>query len=137
MNGRLNLAADNIFMAPILFHTTDWNEVEWTTSDGESGVASYQTLQYGDLRIRKVKYSPGYKANHWCTKGHLLFIIEGDLRSELSDGRVFEMKAGMSYQVSDGVSSHRSTSKNGAELVIIDGGFLNSNKKTELNPWRM
>ena len=124
-------------MTPIPFHTTDWSKAEWTTHPGDNGVAYWQTLKYGDLRIRKVKYSPGYKADHWCTKGHLLFLLEGDLCSELSDGRVFELKAGMSYQVTNGTSAHRSTSKNGAELVIIDGEFLNSDKKTEVNPWRM
>jgi hypothetical protein len=123
-------------MIPIQFQTTDWNRAEWTTHAGECGVAQYQTLQYGDLRIRKVKYSAGYKANHWCRKGHLLFVIDGDLCSELSDGRVFELKSGMSYQVSDDVSSHRSTSVNGAELVIIDGGFLTTDKPVT-NPWRM
>jgi hypothetical protein len=123
-------------MTPIQFQTTDWNSAEWTTHPGESGVAQYQTLDYGNLRIRKVKYSAGYKANHWCAKGHLLFLIEGDLRSELSDGRTFELRSGMSYQVSNGVSSHRSTSVNGAELVIVDGEFLDSDKPG-LNPWRM
>ena len=123
-------------MTAIEFQTTDWNKAEWTTQPGESGSAQYQTLQYANLRIRKVKYSAGYKANHWCTKGHLLFLIDGDLRSELSDGRVFELQTGMSYQVSNGVSSHRSTSVHGAELVIIDGSFLDTEKPT-LNPWRM
>jgi hypothetical protein len=123
-------------MTPIFFQTTDWTTAEWTTRPGETGSASQQTVQYGNLRIRKVKYSAGYKANHWCTKGHLLFLIAGDLRSELSDGRTFDLKPGMSYQVSNGVSAHRSTSINGAELVIIDGSFLDTDKAA-LNPWRM
>jgi hypothetical protein len=123
-------------MIPIPFQTTDWSSAEWTTHPGEDGVAHYQTLQYGELRIRKVRYSAGYRANHWCTKGHLLFLMKGDLRSELSDGRVFHLKPGMSYQVSNGVSSHRSTSVHGAELVIIDGTFLDIDKPG-LNPWRM
>lgn len=108
----------------IPFHTTDWSQIPATTHIGETGVAYWRTLQFGDLRVRMVEYSPNYKADHWCQKGHLLFVIEGEMTTELADGQLFTMKTGVSYQVSDDLSSHRSFTEGGAKLIIIDGGFL-------------
>jgi hypothetical protein len=136
MNGKHNLA-DNSSMSPILYQTTDWNSVDVSMHPGETGAASWRTLQYDGLRIRKVEYSENYKANHWCTLGHIVYCIEGELISELSDGRTFVLSAGMSYQVTDGVSAHRSFSRKGATLLIIDGDFLKNNKERFVNPWRM
>jgi hypothetical protein len=108
----------------IPFHTTDWSKIPATEHKGETGMAYWRTLQFGDLRVRMVEYSPNYKADHWCEKGHLLFVIEGAMWTELADGQLFEMKTGVSYQVSDELSSHRSFTEGGAKLIIIDGGFL-------------
>ena len=83
---------------------------------------------YGDLRIRLVQYSPNYKADHWCMLGHILFCLEGELITELRDGSSFMLKSGMSYQVSDDLSSHRSSTAKGATLFIVDGGFLRGEK---------
>ena len=108
----------------IQFNVTDWNTVATTTHPGETGVASWKTLQFGGLRIRMVEYSANYLADHWCQKGHLLFVLEGELITELSDGKKFTMTKGMSYQVSDELSSHRSFAPTGAKLLIVDGNFL-------------
>jgi quercetin dioxygenase-like cupin family protein len=108
----------------IPFHTTDWSKIPATEHKGETGMAYWRTLQFGDLRVRMVEYSPNYKADHWCQKGHLLFVIEGEMTTELVDGQLFTMQTGVSYQVSDDLSSHRSFTENGAKLIIIDGAFL-------------
>jgi hypothetical protein len=126
-----------IRMAMIPFQTTDWSTKPATVHRGESGTAYWKTLQYGGLRIRRVQYSENYKADHWCSLGHILYCLEGEIISELSDGRSFTLRAGMSYQVSDGVSEHRSISKHGATLLIIDGSFLKNNNAAILNPWKM
>lgn len=124
-------------MKTIPFHTTDWNQTPVKVFDGETGTATWKTLDYGGLRIRKVTYSANYKANHWCSLGHIVYCLEGELTSELADGRTFRLSAGMSYQVSDDVSSHRSHTTGGATLLIIDGDFLKNKKEFHLNPWRM
>jgi quercetin dioxygenase-like cupin family protein len=67
-----------------------------------------------------VEYSPGYLADHWCKKGHVLLVLEGELTTELSDGRTFTLSAGTSYQVADDVNPHRSYTKSGAKLFIVD-----------------
>ncbi len=107
-------------MTNIPFATTDWAAVAETRHPGESGEAFWRTQQFGDIRVRLVRYSPGYVADHWCAKGHVLFCMEGDLTTELRDGRIVELKAGMSYQVADDTMPHRSSSKLGATLFIVD-----------------
>ena len=103
------------------FTLTDWAGVEPTTHPGETGHALWRTLDIGDIRIRSVEYSPGYLADHWCDRGHILYVLEGELATELKDGRRFTLKPGMSYQVSDfGDSPHRSSTATGAKLFIVD-----------------
>lgn len=87
-------------------------------------MAYWQTLQFEGLRIRMVEYSKGYVADHWCTKGHIVHCLEGDFVSELSNGQQFILTKGMTYVVSDELSSHRSTTVDGVKLLIIDGDFL-------------
>ena len=113
-------------MNNIPFQQTDWSQVNATEHKGETGVAYWKTLQFGDLRIRMVEYSKNYLADHWCEKGHIIYCIEGEMTTELSDGKKFTLTKGMNYQVSDGLSSHRTYSKEGVELFIVDGAFLKS-----------
>ena len=124
-------------MEPIFFQTIDWNNVPVTEHAGVTGVARWKTIQYDSFRMRLVEYSKGYTADHWCAKGHIVFCLEGEMTSELSDGRTFTLSRGMSYQVSDDVSTHRSSTKKGVKLLILDGRFLKTNKTVNHNPWRM
>lgn len=102
------------------FCTTNWAEVSPTEHQGDRGVARWHTRQFGDLRVRMVEYSPGYLADHWCSKGHVLLCLEGELHTELQDGRVFTLTPGMSYQVADNAEPHRSYTELGARLFIVD-----------------
>jgi len=108
----------------IPYLTIDWPSIPKTVHKGESGTAYWQTAQFPGLRIRKVEYSKGYMADHWCQKGHIVYCMEGAFVSELNDGKKFQMKSGSTYVVSDGLSSHRSYTKEGVKLLIIDGDFL-------------
>jgi hypothetical protein len=108
----------------IPFQTIDWTSVEKVAHQGETGVATWQTIQFSGLRLRIVHYSSGYLADHWCQKGHIVHCLEGAFVSELSTGACFNMSAGETYVVSDELSSHRSISENGVKLLIIDGDFL-------------
>ncbi len=104
----------------IPFCTTDWSTVERTAHAGETGTAHWRTQRFGAVRMRMVEYSPGYLADHWCEKGHVLLCLAGELRTELADGRVFTLTLGMSYQVADGAEAHRSSTDVGATLFIVD-----------------
>ena len=108
----------------IPFQTIDWTTIPKTEHKGENGAAFWQTVQFPGLRIRLVEYSKGYIADHWCQKGHVVYCLDGEFVSELHDGKAFILTKGMTYVVSDDASSHRSISKNGVKLMIIDGDFL-------------
>ena len=107
-------------MTGFAFATTDWTQVAPSEHPGENGVALWRTLNFGDIRVRMVEYSPGYLADHWCGKGHVILCLEGELETELADGRRFALKAGESYQVADGEPGHRSSTKTGVRLFIVD-----------------
>ncbi len=104
----------------IPFNTVDWAKVEPVCKPGETGWADWRACQFGSIRVRMLDYSPGYKADHWCSKGHILLCLEGELHTELEDGRVFVLKPGMSYQVADGAEPHRSWTTTGAKLFVVD-----------------
>jgi hypothetical protein len=110
----------------IPFQVTDWNIHSSEEHPGETGTSWWKTVQYPGLRIRQVIYSKNYKADHWCRKGHLVFCIAGAFTSEMEDGTEVILREGMSYHVSDELSSHRSHTTEGATLLIIDGDFLKS-----------
>lgn len=107
-------------MTDIPFGTTDWSGVESSEHKGETGVAHWRTRTFGGIRVRMVDYSAGYLADHWCRKGHILLCLEGELLTELEDGRTFTLRPGMSYQVADGAEAHRSSTRTGAKLFIVD-----------------
>ena len=103
------------------FAVTDWSAVEPEVRPGETGQATWRTVTLGDVRIRRVDYSAGYLADHWCDRGHILYVLSGELVTELKDGRTFTLTAGTSYRVSDfGDPAHRSSTAVGAQLFIVD-----------------
>jgi quercetin dioxygenase-like cupin family protein len=104
----------------IPFQTIDWTSVAPTTHPGETGVATWRTLEVGNVRVRRVDYSAGYLADHWCERGHVIHVLEGQLTTELRDGRRFELQTGQSYAVADGDGAHRSSTVRGARLFIVD-----------------
>ena len=111
-------------MSNIPFQTIDWTAIEKVEHKGETGTSFWQTIQFSGLRIRLVEYSKDYLADHWCQKGHIVHCLEGEFVSELNNSENFILSKGMSYVVSDELSSHRSVSKKGVKLLIIDGCLL-------------
>jgi len=115
-------------MYTIPFQTLAWDTIDKVEHKGETGTSFWQTIQLDGLRIRIVEYSENYLADHWCQKGHIVHCLEGSFISELSNGEKFTLTKGMTYIVSDDLSSHRSVSTNRVKLLIIDGDFLKPNK---------
>ncbi|HRF99871.1 MAG TPA: DHCW motif cupin fold protein [Bacteroidia bacterium] len=111
-------------MSNILFSTIDWSAIERVEHKGETGTSYWRTIQLDGLRIRIVEYSAGYLADHWCQKGHIVHCLEGSFVTQLESGEQTKLTKGMSYVVSDDMSSHRSVSADGVKLLIIDGDFL-------------
>ncbi len=111
-------------MSNIPFSIINWDSIVKTEHPGETGTSFWQTLQYEKLRIRIVEYAAGYLADPWCRKGHIVHCLEGEFKSELETGETFLLTKGMTYIVSDNLSSHRSIAVKSVKLLIIDGDFL-------------
>lgn len=107
-------------MPPMEMTTTDWSGIAATKHPGDSGFALWRTRNFGDIRVRMVEYSPGYSADHWCSKGHVLLCLSGSLEIEIQNGETLALKAGQSYHVGDGDPPHRSHTASGAKLFIVD-----------------
>lgn len=108
------------------FQIINWAEIDTTEHKGETGISLWKTTQLDGLRIRLVEYLPGYLADHWCQKGHIVHCLEGEFESQLENGQKHILSKNMTYIVSDDLSSHKSYSKTGVKLLIIDGDFLRS-----------
>ena len=102
------------------FILTDWTTIPEVEYPGESGTAFWRTLQVGNTRIRMVRYSAGYLADHWCDRGHIVLVLSGELTTELNDGSLHRLLPGMSYTVATGRAPHRSRTVDGAVLFIVD-----------------
>ena len=107
-------------MENIPFGITDWERIPIVEHPGRNGTALWRTCTFGEVRVRLVEYTAGYLADHWCTKGHILFVLEGELVTELDNGQIFTLPAGVSYQVADQAEAHRSQAPKGARLFIVD-----------------
>ena len=102
------------------FQVLDWVTVPKEQHEGITGFALWQVFKMNDIRIRQVEYSANYTADHWCSKGHIIYCVAGEMETELKDGRKYILSAGMSHQVGDDCEAHRSSSKHGCKLFIVD-----------------
>ena len=102
------------------FETIDWNTIPEEEHSGTTGTANWQVFMQGNIRVRMVEYSPGYLADHWCSKGHIIYCISGEMETELKDGRKFILRSGMTYHVGDNSNDHRTSSVTGCQLFIVD-----------------
>jgi len=108
-------------ISDIPFVTTDWATIERTEHKGELGTCFWRTGNFGSIRVRIVEYSPEYLMDHWCSKGHVFYCLEGELHVELKDGRKFTLTPGVSYQVADNAEAHRHYTKAiGAKMFVVD-----------------
>jgi uncharacterized cupin superfamily protein len=107
-------------IAPAPMRAIDWSKVDRVEHQGDPGTATWQSAQLGDIRVRVVEYSAGYVANHWCAKGHVVYVLAGEVISHQRDGTELKLSAGMSYLVGDDSDAHRSYSPAGARLFIVD-----------------
>lgn len=107
-------------LSPFPFSITDFETIEAEIHKGITGSAEWRITKRDNIRIRLVKYSANYLADHWCSKGHIVYCADGEMETELKDGRKFLLKKGMLYTVGDNSDAHRSYSENGCTLFIVD-----------------
>ncbi len=109
----------NLPAVPFTF--TDWSQVEAVEHLGETGTSYWWVYEQGGMRVRVVEYSPGYRADHWCGRGHVLFMLEGELSIELRDGRRITMTPATSFQAGDDEDNpHLAFTETGAKVLIVD-----------------
>lgn len=108
-------------IADFPFAAIDWAKLPGEDHAGITGTATWRTIMVGEMRVRMVEYSPGYFADHWCARGHVLLIVEGEMIAELKDGREHRLTKGMGYIASDDETNpHRSRTDTGCKLFIVD-----------------
>jgi quercetin dioxygenase-like cupin family protein len=96
-------------------------ELPATVDAGERGRSVSRTFEQGGVRLRIVEYQPGYLADHWCDRGHVFYLISGEVTVELRDGREFALSAGQAFAVSDhGDAAHRVRTERGGVAFVAD-----------------
>ena len=99
----------------------DWSRTPTTRTAGASAGATSRAHKTNDVQLRVVDYDLGCLADHWCSKGHILYVISGSLTIEHGEGKEsYELAAGMSWQTADDGSPHRMRSVGGARVFIVD-----------------
>ncbi len=97
-----------------------WESLPVTVMPGATGSAQVWTSQSGEVALRRIEFSAGYRADHWCAKGHLALVLAGSLIIEFQDGRSFDVAAGSSFQIGDGDGLHRAYTDDGATIFSVD-----------------
>jgi len=105
----------------ISFTITDWKKIRPVEYKGESGTSFWRTIESGNIRVRIVEYSPGFKSDHYCYRGHIVLVLEGELCIKLKDGQTFLLDKGMSFQAEDDKTNpHLAYTETGAKVFIVD-----------------
>jgi quercetin dioxygenase-like cupin family protein len=104
----------------IPFTNIDWSAHPAAETNGTSGTAIAKEIQLGDIRLRQIEFSPNYSADHWCSKGHIVHVLEGSLTTTLQNGQIHLTTAGNAFVVSDNLDAHRAHTTTGAKVLIVD-----------------
>lgn len=99
---------------------TDWAGVPVTEHPGAQGVARVRAVTLGEVQLRRIVYSAGYLADHWCSKGHIVVVLEGELTMEHRDGAAVRLGSESVYYTADEAGAHRARSQEGATVLVLD-----------------
>jgi len=98
----------------------NWEKIETVELKGETGTSFMRIYEEGNIRLRMIEYSADYYADHWCTRGHIIHVIEGELIYEQKNGKTFSLIPGNSFQVGDNKDEHLVRTINGARVFLVD-----------------
>jgi len=102
------------------FCTIDWSKLKPTVQPDKNGDVISRVFEMGNIRVRVVEFPPDYQADEWCSKGHAVYVLEGELITELADGQKIILPAGTSFVVADDHGSHRAYTEKSTKLFIVD-----------------
>ena len=77
----------------------EFNKLDW--EQPQKGIKQ-KSYTKGTTRIRLVRFNDEFKEKDWCTKGHIGFVIKGNLRVEF-DKETIIFKEGNALWISEGV----------------------------------
>ncbi len=105
----------------IPFQQTHWNSIPKVEHIGETGTSFWKVKEIANFRMRIVEYSRNFKADHWCKKGHLLYVLKGVIEIEMKNGETYQLGEADSFVVGDDRQNpHIISSDFGAKVLIID-----------------
>jgi len=99
---------------------TDWSQIPESVHPGAPGTATVRSRQLGDIQLRLLVYSPNYVADHRCQKGHIVYVIQGQVVTEHRETTNYTLESGTTYHVPDNGPPHRAVSHGGATVFIVD-----------------
>ncbi len=67
-----------------------------------------------------VEYSANYQADHWCDKGHILLVLNGEFVLEFEDGGSETLGRGKRYSDAANTRAQRVVTNGGAKVFIVD-----------------
>jgi hypothetical protein len=104
-----------------LFYSIDWDMFKTKKYKGESGSSYWRTVEMDGFRLRMVDYSPGFRSDHFCCKGHIILVEEGMLSLKMNSGGIVNIEKGMSLLIGDSIrDSHQAFTNEGARVFIVD-----------------
>jgi hypothetical protein len=103
------------------FLAADWDRAPRAEHPGVRGTSTWRTIEAGGLRTRIVDYTVGFESDHWCPRGHVMLVLEGDVTLRLKDGREVKMVAGQGFLAGDDEANpHMAVSERGAKVFLVD-----------------
>jgi len=112
---------EDMVIKDVPFSVTEWSDIDPLEVNGETGTSFQRICEQGNIRVRKIDYSPTYKADHWCARGHILLVLEGEFVIQLKSGREHSLSSGMSFQTADDEEDpHLVFTEYGAKVFIVD-----------------
>ena len=99
----------------------DWEHVPREEHPGKTGSAFWRTYQDEDVHLRIVEYPAGYVSDHWCAKGHIIHMLQGEIEIALKDGSTSHAKTGATLKIAEGLEHcTRNASMVSAQMLIVD-----------------
>jgi len=98
----------------------DWDKIPSEKINGTSGFVISKMVEFNYIRIRLLHFSENYEADHWCDKGHIIFVVFGELVIEYKDNTHQKILTNNSVILGDNILSHKVITEIETKVFIID-----------------
>jgi ethanolamine utilization protein EutQ (cupin superfamily) len=95
----------------INFQSMDW--------ENPSPCIRYKAFSRDNQRIRLAEFSEDFAEKNWCTKGHIGYVIEGNISIDFN-GKLVNFKSGDGLFIPEGESNkHKAKVAKGEKALVI------------------